>query len=194
MKIENYQFPQSSFLSLEKDYALIIDKIIKNNRLQKLLYYNTEDALTRPNLSQTEILELLQKNIKLTPRIKIDPDLEVYIVIGFDNFSPTENPEFRDNDIIFDIICHPDVWMLTDYQVRIFKIAGEIDAMFNNQRLTGIGKLQFVGGTQIAMNQNGYYDFCLMYRAVHGEEDKKNMLNPKDQEQFVQDFNNMYNI
>ena len=30
MKIESYTFPKSSFLSLEKDYSLIIDKIIKN--------------------------------------------------------------------------------------------------------------------------------------------------------------------
>lgn len=43
------------------------------------------------------------------------------------------------------------------------------------------------------MNQNGYYDFCLMYHATHGEEDKKNIPNPKEQEQFIQDFNEMYN-
>jgi hypothetical protein len=34
---------------------------------------------------------------------------------------------------------------------------------------------------------------CVMYRAVHGEEDKKNMPNPANEKQFIQDFNEMYN-
>lgn len=46
MKINNYEFPKSSFLSLEKDFALIVDKIIKNPRLMKLLYYDTREALS----------------------------------------------------------------------------------------------------------------------------------------------------
>jgi hypothetical protein len=33
MRIENYVFPESSFLSLEKDAALIINKMLKNKRL-----------------------------------------------------------------------------------------------------------------------------------------------------------------
>lgn len=193
MKIDNYQFPQSSFLSLEKDYSLIIDKIIKNKRLQKLLYYNTPDALSRADLTASQLQQVLQTNIKLTPNISIDPNLQTYIVISFDNFSPTENPEFRDNDIIFDIICHPDVWLLTDYQVRIFKIAGELDAMLNKKRLTGIGTLEFIGATQIATNQKGYYDFCIMYRTVHGGEDKVGSLNPANDTQLIADFNEMYN-
>jgi hypothetical protein len=30
MRIESYQFPESSFLSLEKDFKLIVSKIMKN--------------------------------------------------------------------------------------------------------------------------------------------------------------------
>ena len=50
MKIENYQFPKSSFLSIEKDFALIIDKILKNSRLKKLLYYDIPEALDADEL------------------------------------------------------------------------------------------------------------------------------------------------
>jgi hypothetical protein len=45
MKIENYQFPKSSFLSMEKDLNLIIDLFLKNKRLKKLLYYTTKDCM-----------------------------------------------------------------------------------------------------------------------------------------------------
>ena len=32
-----------------------------------------------------------------------------------------------------------------------------------------------------------------MYRAVHGEEDKKNMLNPMDEEDMIENFDFMFN-
>lgn len=115
MKVENYQFPKSSFLSLEKDYALIIEKMLANERLKKLLYYDTSDALDREKLTQDQTKELLGKNIKITPKLKIDNSVLTYIIISFNNFLPTNNPEFRDNDIIFDIVCHFDTWELKDF-------------------------------------------------------------------------------
>jgi len=51
MKIENYSIPHSSFLSLEKDMEIITNRLIKNDRLKKLLYYPTTDCLTKPNLT-----------------------------------------------------------------------------------------------------------------------------------------------
>ena len=51
------------------------------------------------------------------------------------------NPAFRDNIISFDIVCHFDQWNLNNFALRPYKIAAEIDSMFNNQRLTGIGKI-----------------------------------------------------
>jgi hypothetical protein len=52
MKIENYVFPKSSFLSIEKDLSIITGEMIKNDRFKRLLYYTTSDALDRPNLNQ----------------------------------------------------------------------------------------------------------------------------------------------
>lgn len=51
--------------------------------------------------------------------------------------------------------------------------------MFNNQHLTGIGTLQFIGASQIILTDE-YAGLCLLYSAIHGEEDKIDMLNPKD--------------
>ena len=41
MKIVNYENPHSSFLSVEKDMEIIVNKILKNERLKRLLYYTT---------------------------------------------------------------------------------------------------------------------------------------------------------
>ena len=37
MRINNYQIPKSSFLSVEKDLSIITDWMLKNKRLKKLL-------------------------------------------------------------------------------------------------------------------------------------------------------------
>ena len=64
--------------------------------------------------------------------------------------------------------------------------------MFNNKKLTGIGKLEFRGAKQEVMTDE-LVGLCLQYTAIHGEEDKKFMPNPTDEEQFLEDFNEMYN-
>lgn len=182
--------PKSSFLSNEKDMNLIISKILKNERLKRLLYYTSRDALDKQNLTEDQSLELLNKNIKLVPKLYVDSPVLNYIFISFDNFSPSGNPEFRDNIIEFDIVCHYDQWMLKDFALRPYKIAAEIDSMFTNQRLTGIGKLQFMGATQQNYSDE-FAGICLIYAAVHGEEDKKNMPNPNDEEQFLKDWEDL---
>lgn len=193
MKIETYTYPKSSFLSLEKDMEIISNRLVQNDRLKKLLYYNTPDCLDKPNLSEEKNVELFGKNIKMVPKIYIDGLIKNYIIISFDNFSSNKtNPEFRDNIIEFDIICHFDQWHLKDFQLRPYRIAAELDSMLDGSRLTGIGKLEFLGANQIIITDE-YAGLCLLYTATHGEEDKKFMPNPADEEQFLADFNKMFN-
>ena len=193
MKIVNYKEPKSSFLAMEKDLGIIIDIFLKNKNLKKLLYYNTPSALGKPALTEEESYSLIGKNIKTVPKLYIDGSVLTYVIISFDNFTPNNtNPEFRDSIINFDIICHFDQWQLKDMQLRPYRIAAEIDTMFNNKHLTGIGKLQFMGTSQIILNDE-FAGLTMMYSAIHGEEDKKNMPNPAKQEQFEKDFNELFN-
>ena len=190
MRIDNVKMPKSSFLSMEKDTSLIVNKMLDNPRLKRLLYYTSKDALNRPNLNEDQSLDLINKNIKIVPKLYVDGSVLNYIVINFKNFTPSENPEFRDNIIEFDIICHFDQWQLQDFALRPYKIAAEIDSMFNNTHLTGIGLLQFVGATQTVLTDE-FAGVRLLYEATHGGEDKKFMPNPKDEERFQQDFEQM---
>lgn len=193
MKIVNYQIPKSAFLSVEKDLEIITNAMLKNQRFKKLLYYNCENALDKPDLTQEESLALFKKNIKIVPKLYIDNSVLSYIIISFDNFTPNAtNPEFRDNIISFDIICHFDQWQLEDFQLRPYRIAAEIDTMFEGKHLTGIGTLQFLGANQLILNDE-FAGISVMYQAIHGDEDKKKMPNPADEEEFVKDFNEMYN-
>ena len=193
MIIDRYKEPKSSFLSTEKDMNLLVNKICQNKRLQRLLYYTTPDALNKANLSEDEMLELFGKNIKLVPKLYVDGSVLNYIIISFDNFVPNgSNPEFRDNIIEFDIVCHFDQWQLKDFQLRPYRIAAELDSMLDGEKMTGIGELHFLGCNQIILTDE-YAGLCLMYSAIHGGEDKKNMPNPADQANFVKEFNEAFN-
>lgn len=193
MKNIVYSYPKSSFLSIEKDMQIIVNMILKNNRLKKLLHYTSKDCFDKPDLNEDQSLNLFGKNIKIVPKLSIDGSVLNYIIINFDKFSPNvNNPEFRDNVIEFDIVCHFDQWNLKDFSLRPYKIAAEIDSMFNNKHLTGIGTLQFLGASQIILSDE-FAGLCLMYEAVHGGEDKIGMPNPNDEQDFIENYDRIFN-
>ena len=194
MKKATYQFPKSSFISIEKDMGTIVDMMLKNNRLKKLLYYNLENCLFQENLTEDQSLELIEDGyIRMVPKLYVDKDVLNYIIISFDNFTPNMiNPEFRDNIISFDIICHFSQWQMPNFQLRPYKIAAEIDTLFNNRHLSGIGELQFLGANQILINDE-FGGISLMYSAVHGEDDKINSPNELDQEDMDFNFDEIFN-
>ncbi len=191
MIIKNYTIPHSSFMAVDKDLEIITTWIMKNKNLCKILYYTDRDALDHPALTDAQKRELMGKNIKIVPKLYVDGSVLAYIIISMDNFTPSSSPQFRDNIITFDIICHFDQWQLQDFQLRPYRIAAELDSMFNEQHLTGIGELHFMGASQIILNDE-FAGLTLMYQAIHGGEDKFNTPNPEDNQKMVDDFNELY--
>lgn len=194
MKREVYKYPRSAFLSTEKDASIIVDLILKNENLKKLLYYTTNDCLDKPKLTEEQSFSLFGQNIRIVPKLEVNNDIKNYIIISFDDFTSNySNPAFRDNTIQFDIICHFDCWNLKDFQLRPYRIAAEIDSMLNERRLTGIGKIEFLGAKQMLLTDE-YAGLCLMYQTIHGDEDKKNALNPATEQQIEDNFDEMFNL
>lgn len=183
----------SSFLSCEKDTELIIRKLFTDSRpysdeLKRLLLINTKDCLDdRTNqtyidkINSTSIADLMDQGyIRLKPKLEFGENQEVmsYLVISYDNFVPnSENPHYRDCVIMIDVLCHIDSWDLGNFRQRPIKIAGYIDGILNDNKLTGIGLLEFAGCNEIVLSEN-LAGYCLMYRAVHGEDD---LIEPEDE-------------
>ena len=196
MKIVSYSYPHSDFLSVEKDLNLIVTRMLKNERLKKLLYYyDKPDALNQPNLTQEQTLSLIHNQIKIYPKMNVDKPERCYIYIHFSDFVPNDtNPAYRDNNITIQIVCHFDQYNLGNFALRPFKIAAEIDSMLNNQRLTGIGKVEFWYSSHKVMSDE-FGSLLLQYRVIHGREgeDSYNALNPKEQADIDINWNQMYN-
>lgn len=177
---------KSSFLSCKKDMETIIRKLFVDSRpysdeLKRLLLINTKDCLldkTNPvykeKIEKTSIADLHEQGyIKITPRVEFKENEEVksYIHISFDDFTPTSNPEYRDCIIMIDAICPLDYWELGDYSLRPIEMIGYIDGILNKTRLSGIGTLEFVGCSDLIL-PNDLCGYCLIYRAVHGVDDR----------------------
>lgn len=169
-------FPKSSFLAVDKDLALIIQKMMEDQRLMKLLYYTEKDCLKANDLTQEQKYSMIHKQIRIVPQLEVSTECPNYVLISMDNFQPNKkNPVYRDCIIEFDILCHPDHWNLGNFQLRPYKIAGEIDSLFNKKKLTGIGETQFLTGRNLLLNDQ-LMGLCLTYEAIHGEEDQRNPL------------------
>jgi len=189
MKRDVIEIPSitSSFLSIEKDIERILTKLffenqVQNRQLLRLLVIPMKDCLT--NTTNEEYKEVISKTtlktliddgyIKLAPKIPMPEHEKVksYVIISFDDFTPNgNNPQYRDCTIHFDIICHTDYWTMDNYQIRPLKIAGYIDGILNDAKLTGIGTLNFMGCNELVLDEvlSGY---TLSYRAVHGNDDR----------------------
>ncbi len=112
----------------------------------KLLYYsNTNDPL-----SQSSVPDPVNNvyNQLLFPR-PYNPSVlttEVSLLnLYFDRFTP-ENLQFKDFYLIFDVICHENLWQLGGDKkgLRPFYMMHELDSMFNLQhKIIGIGKMLF---------------------------------------------------
>lgn len=194
MRKLTYQYPKSSFISIEKDMGMIVDMMLKNDRLKKLLYYTTKDCLSKPNLTDEQTAKLFsERYIRMTNKIYVDDTAMNYIVISFDNFTPNmDNPYYRDNIIYFDVICHYDQWELGDFQLRPYKIAAEIDTLFNDKHLSGIGTLNFVGAGRMIYGDE-FAGLSMMYSAVHADDDQKHSPNQTDQEDIDDNFDKIFN-
>ena len=175
----------SSFLSCEKDAEAIIRKLFVDSRpysdmLKRLLLINTKDCLDdlhnptyTDKIKHTSIQQLIeQKYIRFSPKIEMDEHEECksYILISFDNFASSGNDYFRDCVIEIDVICHTEYWDLGNFRQRPIKIVGYIDGILNETKLSGLGTLKFLGCNELVLNQD-LSGYCLMYSAVHGNDD-----------------------
>lgn len=178
MKHNSYEYPKSSLLGMPKDAAIIIDRILSNPNLLRLLVYETRNWQSQPLPNGEQIKELFTSHqISSVPKIKIDSKEKTYIRLTYGTvIRNASNPEYRDNTFGIDIICHYDNWDLGDFELRPYRVAGEIDAMLDKTHLTGIGELEFVSATPYVYNEE-FAGVSLTYLAVRGHEDQKNPVN-----------------
>ena len=135
---------QRRFAVMGDNTFKILNKLVNNQRICRLLKYQVRDPFS-DKYEDVDGIELLNKQILAVPKV-FDASTEkmAYIVAVFDNFVVNQfNPDFKVSTVRFDIACPYDEWLLDESSLRPYLIMQEIDNMFNQGKLAGIGNLQF---------------------------------------------------
>jgi hypothetical protein len=85
-----------------------------------------------------------------------------YLTVYFENIEKGGSIYFKDSIITFNIVSHINQHRLLG-KLRPYAIMNEIDEMFNNQKVVGIGKTQFVKSRFLWVN-NVFSGYSLHYR------------------------------
>ena len=110
---------QRRFAVMGANTFKIADKIMSNQRICRLLKYQVRNPFS-PDLKDVDGAELINKQILIVPKI-------------YDG----------SNEKMSYVTATYDEWLLDDTSLRPYLIMEELDIMFNQAKLSGIGNLQF---------------------------------------------------
>ena len=142
MATEDYG--QRRFAVMGDNTFKIANKLMSNQRLCRLLKYQVRNPFD-PEKPDVDGADLINKQILIVPKIYDDSTEKMsYVTALFSNFVVNQfNPEFKISTIRFDIACPYEEWLLDERSLRPYLIMQEIDQMFNEAKMAGIGTLQF---------------------------------------------------
>lgn len=88
-----------------------------------------------------------------------------FIIIVFDKFMiNSQNPDFKISTVRFDIVCPFNEWVVDEASLRPYLLMQEVDNIFNEAKLSGIGKMQFMRSEPLTLSpQMGGYSmyYCI---------------------------------
>lgn len=145
---------QRRFAVMGDNTFKIAYKILNNQRICRLLKYQVIDPFDQEKYPDVDGLDLMGKQILIVPKI-FDESTEKmsYITAIFDDFVVNQmNPDFKISTVRFDIACPYDEWILNENSLRPYLIMQEIDTIFNQSKLAGIGNLQFHRADALALS------------------------------------------
>jgi len=152
------------FEELNDNINTILTTILLNQNLCKYIYYNTSSPLSESDITNTANA-ILFKNLFPYPIIPLSQDsAKTLVTIILDDFSlGRNNSSFKVSKVVFNILCHIDLWKIDGSKLRPLSILSEIDTLFNEQRIVGIGKLNFDSCRWISANDK-FQGYSIRYK------------------------------
>lgn len=153
----------SRFEDLAKDKNTFLNMIIGSEDIMKAIVYNERDFLDKDSIENPE--DYIFKQVM---PYRFVPDTtdekKTFITMTFDDYRPVNNV-FKTGNVIFHVFTHQDLFR-TDYgMLRVDFLISKVDELFNETRLGGIGKMQFLKMGSLAVNDkyHGSYIAFKMY-------------------------------
>ena len=141
------------------------NKLMQNQNICRLLKYQVRDPFDTEKYDNVDGVLLLNKQIMITPKIWDESTEKTsYIVALFNTFvANLRNPDYKIDTIAIDVACPYDEWILNGRSLRPYLIMEELDKMFNEAKLKGIGNLEFYRADNLTLSpQIGGYTMLYM--------------------------------
>ena len=128
---------------LGENLQKIIKRLIANDDLTKLLYYENENPLECPTLNaEAKEKEIFEKLIKTVPRVGTKDTAKSVVVVYVQRAAKIPgNKEFRNVRILVDVIVPLTQWYIKDTNLRPFAILGQIQSSLDDKTINGLGKI-----------------------------------------------------
>ena len=153
---------------LQNFTLLIIQHLMLNNEdIWKLLKYDTQDALEKPNLTREEKAKLIYPGasggdmddyrVFRTPYLDdLTTNQQAQLRVYLESITP-DTRLYGTVDVNIEVICHVKMVELNDYQNRAESIVWQVIKTLNGADVGGIGKLFFD-------RSGSFYDLIKMNR------------------------------
>lgn len=157
-------------MNLRSNLQDIYRKMSSSETLLRLLYYQTNPLDTsNQNIIGSQLhSDVVDTHLFWTPKttdLTNTPTCRICLYAG--NRSPLSNNYMSsDQDFVFDIYVHIDDFDRKD--LRLTWIADEVNKLISMTRVTGMGKIQFVSGSNIFSSPDGYVGYRLVYQFGSG--------------------------
>ena len=131
---------------LGENLQKIVNRLMANDTLVKLLYYNDMDPLSKENLTdEQKRTKIFNKLIKIVPKVTQQETTQSIVAIRVTNgMKIGSNKEFKNLKIGIEVFVPWDQWIFKNTNLRPFAILGEIQESLQDKTINGLGKI--VGG------------------------------------------------
>lgn len=122
----------------------IVMRLLLNDELVNLLYYNDNDPLSHEMLTPEEKKEkVFNKLIRIVPRVTAKETTQSCIAIRItDGQKIGSNTEFKRIRLSIEVFVPWDQWIFKNTNLRPFAILGAIQSSLENKTVNGLGKIQ----------------------------------------------------
>ena len=128
---------------LGENLQKIVKRLLANDELVKLLYYEQDNPMGQSALSaETKEQEVFEKLIKTVPRVGTKDTAKSVIVVYVQKAGKLSgNKEFRNVRILVDVIVPLTQWYIRDTNFRPFAILGQVQSSLDDKTVNGLGKI-----------------------------------------------------
>ena len=128
---------------LGENLQKIVSRLLANDDLVKLLYYEDMDPLGQPVLSTEEKQkQIFEKLIKTVPRVGTKDTAKSVIVVYIQRANKIPgNKEFKNVRVLVDVIVPLTQWYIKSTNLRPFAILGEVQKSLDDKTINGLGKM-----------------------------------------------------